>query len=104
MVFQVPVTNTNPWVFYCTQGTHCTRGMYGVLNGAGDQTLTSYTESITANKNGVAPNNVGGGRLLANNVSNIMTGSSELVDGAGSIRNSLLSVAVGLGVALLMSQ
>ena len=81
MVFQVPVTSTDPMVFYCTQGEHCTRGMHGVLNGAGSQTLKSYRDSITVNRDAVAPSTIGGGKMVANNVTNIL--SAEAPGGGG---------------------
>jgi hypothetical protein len=102
MVFQVPVTSTDPIVFYCTQGEHCTRGMHGVLNGAGDETLQSYRSSITVNKNAAAPTTIGGGKMLANNISNILPAKSP--GAAGSVKVSLASTVVGLSLALLIAQ
>lgn len=101
MVFQVPVASTDPIVFYCTQGEHCTRGMHGVLNGAGDFTLQSYRDSIDVNRNGVAPDTVRGGELLANSVSNIIPAESP---GSGSsVKVSIASIVVGLGFAMLVA-
>ena len=102
MIFQVQVMTTDPIVFYFTQGTHCTRGMYGVLIGAGDQTLKSYRDSITADKPGVAPNTIGGGRLLPNSVANIL--SAPNTDSATSVKGSILSLAVGFGLYFLKAR
>ena len=76
--------------------------MHGVLNGAGDQTLKSYRSSITVNRNAVAPTTIGGGTMLANNVSNILPAESP--GGAGSVKVSLASIVVGLCLALLIAQ
>ena len=89
-------------VFYCTQGEHCTRGMHGVLNGAGSQTLKSYRDSITVNRDAVAPSTIGGGKMVANNVTNILSATAP--GGAGSIGISVASIIVGLGSALLLAQ
>lgn len=102
MVFQVEVVTTDPIVFYCTQGTHCTRGMHGVLNGAGDLTLQSYRDSIDVNFVGVAPTEVGGGTLLPNDISNILP--AETPGAASSTRISLISVAAGIGLTLFLAQ
>ncbi|ERF72708.1 hypothetical protein EPUS_04761 [Endocarpon pusillum Z07020] len=102
MVFRVPVTSTDPMVFYCTQGTHCTRGMHGVVNGADDQTLQSYRRSITVNRNAVAPNTTGGGEMVPNNISRILP--AETPGAACSAKASLVLILVGLGLALLIAQ
>lgn len=102
MVFQVPVTSTDPMVFYCTQGQHCTRGMHGVVNGAGDQTLQSYRSSINVNKNAVVPSTVGGGQMIANDISNILP--AETPGAAGSVKVSLASIFVSAALALLIAQ
>ena len=101
MIFQVPVNSTDPMVFYCTQGEHCTRGMHGVLNGAGDKTLKSYRDSINVNQVAVAPPTVGGGELLANDISNILP--SDTAGAASSAKFSLASTIVGLSLALLIA-
>ena len=102
MVFQVPVTSTDPLVFYCTEGQHCTRGMYGVVNGAGDQTLQSYRSSIDVNKDAVAPTTVGGGEMVPNDISKILP--AEIPGAASSAKVSLALIFVGLGLALLIAQ
>jgi hypothetical protein len=101
MVFQVLVTSTDPIPFYCSQGEHCTRGMHGVINGAGQRTLQSYRSSITVNRNGVAPARIGGGELVANNISNIIPAKTP--GAAGSTKASLVSVVAALGLALLIA-
>ncbi|KAF7505918.1 hypothetical protein GJ744_012453 [Endocarpon pusillum] len=102
MVFRVPVKSTDPIVFYCTQGQHCTRGMYGVVNGAGDKTLQSYRRSITVNRNAVAPTTIGGGEMVSNEISRILP--AETPGAAGSTKVSLALIFVGLGLALLIAQ
>lgn len=102
MVFRVPVTSTDPMVFYCTQGQHCTRGMHGVVNPSGDQTLQSYRRSITVNRDAVAPNTIGGGEMVPNNISRILP--AETPGAAGSAKVSLALIFVGLGFALLIAQ
>jgi hypothetical protein len=79
--------------------------MYGVVNGRNDQTIKSYRDKITVNFAGVAPGNVGGGRLLANNVSNIISDQAPApADGAGSVRASVGALVLGLGVAMFVLQ
>jgi hypothetical protein len=102
MVFHVPVTSTDPIVFYCTQGQHCTRGMHGVVNGAGDQTLQSYRSSITVNKDAVAPTTISGGEMVSNDISKILP--AETSGAAGSAKVSLALISVGLSLALLLPQ
>lgn len=102
MVFQVPVTSTDPLVFYCTTGQHCTRGMYGVINGASDQTLKSYRSKITVNKDAVAPTTIGGGQMVANEMSNVLPAKTAVA--AGSVTVSLASIFVSASLALLITQ
>jgi hypothetical protein len=79
--------------------------MYGVVNGGRDQTIKSYRDKITVNKVGVAPGNIGGGRLLANNISNIISDQAPApADGAGSVRASVGSLVLGLGIAFFVLQ
>jgi hypothetical protein len=101
MVFLVTVTSTDPMPFYCTQGTHCTRGMHGVINGAGKQTLQSYRDSISVNRNAVAPATIGGGEMVANNVSNILP--AQNLGAAGSVKVSVISAFSAVGLALLIA-
>jgi hypothetical protein len=76
--------------------------MYGVINGAGDQTLKAYRDSIDVNKNAVAPTAVQGGVIRPNNVSNILPAANFGV--AGSARVSVMSAFAGVLVALLASR
>jgi hypothetical protein len=103
MVFQVRVNNSDPMPFYCTTGEHCTRNMHGVVNGRGDFTLRSYRSSITVNRDAVAPTAIGGGTLLPNNITNILEGPADFLGEGVAMRASLLSVVLGVSVALFCS-
>lgn len=85
-------------VFYCPTGQHCSRGMHGVVNGAGGKTLGSYRASITSYRNAVAPTRIGGGELVNNTVANIR--SDKLGAAPASSRASLMSVVAALSFAL----
>lgn len=41
-VFKVTLEDTDPKVFYCSQGMHCKSGMVGVINGLGNRTFEAY--------------------------------------------------------------
>jgi hypothetical protein len=102
-VFRVEVNNTDPMVFFCALGPHCTRGMHGVVNGAGDQTLKSYTDKIDVNFDATVPAEEPGtgGRLVPNTVANILP--AEDPSAAGQMRASVGIVsAVGMAAAMMM--
>ena len=100
MVFRVPVTNTNPMVFYCTAGQHCTRGMYGVVNPSNTQNLESYKAMIMSYGPAVAPAAVGGGEMAQNPGA---ATPAPAVGGAGLPAASGLGVAGAVGLALLLA-
>ena len=94
-------------VFYCTQGMHCSNGMYGVVNPAGQGTLEAYGALITEPKVAVAPASVGGGEFVTAGTESGESEESEESDPTGkntgfSLKSSLASIAGALGVALLM--
>lgn len=101
-VFRVEVNDTNPIVFYCAQAVHCTRGMHGVVNGNGDETLKSYRDSINVNFEATVPSVVNGtgGQFVPNTIENILP--AEDPNAAGSLKVSMASaVAAGVfGLAL----
>lgn len=99
-VFQVQVTTTNPMVFYCTTGQHCTRGMYGVVNPSATQNLDSYKKTIMSYGPAGIPLRVAGGNLVANPGAIDQT---TLVAGATTSAVSILGVAGALVFAVLMA-
>jgi hypothetical protein len=101
MVFQVPVTSTDPMVFYCAQGQHCSRGMHGVVNGAGQRTLASYRSSITIYKNAGIPTRIQGGQAVPNNLANILPSLRQ--SSAGSSKASLAAVVAAVGLVLVVA-
>ncbi|ETN42084.1 uncharacterized protein HMPREF1541_04023 [Cyphellophora europaea CBS 101466] len=102
MVFNVEVNSTDPIAFYCAQGPHCARGMHGVVNGAGDQTLRSYRNSIDVNFDATIPTEEPGfgGELVANNVSNIIPAVDP--NAAGSIQVSLIATCAAVALTLFV--
>ncbi|PKS12557.1 hypothetical protein jhhlp_000765 [Lomentospora prolificans] len=100
LVFQVQVTTTNPMVFYCTTGQHCTRGMYGVVNPSATQNLASYKRTIMSYGPAGVPVSVTGGNLVANPGPIDQT---TLVAGATTTTISLLGVAGAMVFAVLMA-
>jgi len=98
-VFQVMVTTTQPMVFYCTLGQHCTRGMYGVVNPTDSQNLDSYKATIPKNGPAVAPARVQGGRLAPNpGVFDV----SRLPAAAGSFQASMVGIVGAMAFTLMM--
>lgn len=97
-VFQVEVNNTDPIVFYCAQGPHCTRGMHGVINGQGSQTLRSYRDSIDVNFEATVPAviNGTGGTFEPNTVDRILPAQDP--NAAGTIKVSAASAVAAAGV------
>jgi hypothetical protein len=103
-VFRVEVNDTQPMVFYCAQGPHCTRGMHGVVNGQGDETLRSYRGRIDKNFEATVPAMLPGmgGRLVPNSVENILP--AEDPNAAGALRVSavlVLAVVAAFGMVLV---
>lgn len=99
-IWLLPVTSTEPTPFYCTMGTHCSRGMHGVINGAGARTFQAYRSSITTYKAGGQPLRIAGGQTVANSLQNII--STRLPGAAGSNSASLVSLGAALGLTALL--
>jgi len=98
-VFQVMVTTTQPMVFYCTLGQHCTRGMYGVVNPTDSQNLDSYKATIPKNGPAVTPARVQGGRLATNPG---VLDASKLPAAASSFQASMAGIVGAMAFALMM--
>lgn len=78
-------------------------GMFGVVNGAGDQTRQAYKDNIpTPNLFAMAPDFVGGGELVNNTAENIMVGTFT-GDAISSSRWSTMAAVMGLAVAVMIS-
>jgi hypothetical protein len=86
-------------VFYCTKEMHCSKGMYGVVNPSGQQTLENYAALITSPKASTAPPTVGGGEFVA---AGTESGHSTNYNTGLSLEASFAGVAAAFGVALLM--
>ena len=100
-VFQIRLTNTNPLVFYCTTGQHCTRGMYGVVNPSATQNLESYKNTITSYGPAGIPVRVNTENLVAN--PGAIDPATLIVSGASASTASMLGVAGALIFAALMA-
>jgi len=87
-------------VFYCTQGMHCSNGMYGVVNPSGEGTLDAYAALITSPKAAVAPSSVGGGEFVA---AGTESGHDSKGNSGLSVKSSFAGIAGALGLALLMA-
>lgn len=69
-VFRVTINNTDPIVFYSSQGNECPDGMVGIINGNSTRNLTDYTERASQVSSGVDGDVIGssasGGRIVDN--------------------------------------
>jgi len=81
-VFRVTINNTDPIVFYCTQGQHCAKGMVGVVNPSGDKTLAGYVAKAGSVSKAVAPPAIEGG-VIADAGSSAGGASSTTSAGSG---------------------
>lgn len=106
MVFQVEVSDTNPVVFYCSQGRHCQNGMFGMINGD-DSLLSSYTTLAQAASNNASPDSATafGGTVTAMSDSDDQpTGddSNENDSGAGMVAASVGMSFAAFAAAILL--
>jgi len=69
-VFRVPINDTKPIVYYCSQGGpgggHCQIGMVGVVNPSDDSQLKSYAEAAAKVFEAKSPGAAFGGELKPN--------------------------------------
>ncbi|KAF1811735.1 Cupredoxin [Eremomyces bilateralis CBS 781.70] len=62
LVYTIPVTDTKPIWFYCSQGKHCQGGMVGAVNPpATGNTLAAFVEKAKAAPQNVSPGQASGG-------------------------------------------
>ncbi|KAK3318861.1 hypothetical protein B0H66DRAFT_603428 [Apodospora peruviana] len=56
-VFRVTINDTQPIVFYCSQntGTHCKKGMFGVVNAGVELTLEPYAKAANGSDSAGSP-------------------------------------------------
>lgn len=54
-MFRVKVDNTDPMVFYSSQGMECADGMVGIVNPNDDKTLDDYRERASQVSGAVTP-------------------------------------------------
>jgi hypothetical protein len=73
-VFRVQINNTDPIVFYSSQGNECPDGMVGIINSNSTRNLTDYEERASKMSSGVDGDVIGseasGGRIADNNGDN----------------------------------
>ncbi|KAK3389618.1 Cupredoxin [Podospora didyma] len=115
-VFQYTVTTTDPIVFYCSQntGTHCVKGMAGVINPSGDKALAPYIAAASKVTTGAVspPGNSFGGAVVnatttdtpGSTTSPAPSGTpSKNPNGAGSLAAPVFGLAaVGIAALLLV--
>lgn len=83
-IFQVTVTTTDPIVFYCTFGSHCQGGMYGVVNPSGDDSLVNYGAAAKVATSNISPPSVFGGSFVTNSSSSATTSAASSTGSATS--------------------
>ncbi|KAF2396439.1 Cupredoxin [Trichodelitschia bisporula] len=103
LTYTLPIKDTNPIWFYCSQARHCQDGMVGVINPpASGQTLQQYTDKAKQAANNVSPGQAGtpsvsggqaGGGAAAANTTAPRSAGERARTGLG-----LLAVAAGVAV------
>ena len=107
MVFQVEVSDTNPVVFYCSQGRHCQNGMFGMINGD-DSLLSSYTTLAQAANDNVSPDSAtafGGTVTAMSDSDDQQTGNDDsngTDSGAGMLAASVGTSFAAFAAAVLL--
>jgi plastocyanin len=104
MAFQVKIQNTEPWVFYCSQGKHCQNGMYGMINGNATA-LSAYGSLAKAATSNQSPSTTSsfGGTMVAATMSNGTTGGSGSTGGSGVVAASMGMTFAAFLTTLLLS-
>lgn len=124
-VFKVTLEDTDPKVFYCSQGMHCKSGMVGVINGLGNRTFEAYKglaadvtsvgnpsggvkggsfEALQANPATSGTGNGGGaGSTQTTGSGSQQTGSNSSGSGAGSFGVSMGALAAAGAFAVALS-
>ncbi|OAQ97715.1 hypothetical protein LLEC1_04335 [Akanthomyces lecanii] len=108
-VFRVEVNNTDPLVFYSSQGTDCASGMVGIVNPSGDKTLDDYKSRASKLSNGVSPGNATFGGELAgkgssdnNSQDDKKGGKDDKKNSAGMLQVSTAALACAFGAIMYM--
>ncbi|KAJ6779842.1 hypothetical protein PWT90_00838 [Aphanocladium album] len=116
-VFRVEVNNTNPIVFYSSQGNECASGMVGIINPGGNKTLEDYKSRASKLSKGVSPGNATFGGELADKGSSGDSdsksgdkdgkddkkgGKDDKKNSAGVLQTSTMALAGVVGAALYM--
>lgn len=70
------VNNTDPMVFFSTQGDECPKGMIGIVNPNDQQNLDNYKKIAAGMAQSVSPASVYGGEV-ANNTDSGANGSNN---------------------------
>lgn len=109
-VFRVTIANTDPIVFYSSQGDECPKGMVGIVNPNDKETLDDYKKRAGALARGVTPGQSTYGGELAGNTAPSPTGSKnndkDNKDGkdgksaAGTLLIPLLTLVTSLGAII----
>ncbi|KAI9167082.1 Extracellular serine-rich protein [Paramyrothecium foliicola] len=64
-VFRVTINDTEPVVFYSSQGDECSKGMVGIVNQSSDRNLTDYRDRASELSRAVTPGRDTYGGVLA---------------------------------------
>ncbi|KID92372.1 extracellular serine-rich protein [Metarhizium guizhouense ARSEF 977] len=108
-VFRVTMNNTDPMAFYSSQGDECPKGMVGMVNPSGTETLDDYKKRAGGLARGVTPGNSPYGGDVTGNASPSPSGSKNGdkdkgdKSGAGALRASLLALATTAWGAIILS-
>lgn len=94
--FTIPVTDTKPIWFYCSQGKHCQSGMVGVINAPAantSRTLESYKELAAKASQNLSPTQINGGSSSSGTATTLATATSTsqpsgVAGGTGSVPSS----------------
>jgi len=124
-VFRVPINDTNPAVYYCSQGRygggHCQIGMVGIVNAADASALPKYAEAakkvllahspargpfggtFAANPNVASPSSPSPtGTSASSSATRAGPPSASVTAGAAGVVGSSLEAAVAAGAAALL--
>lgn len=108
-VFRVEVNDTDPMVFYSSQGTECASGMVGIVNPSGDKTLDDYRSRASKLSTAVSPSNTTFGGDLADKSSsdkddqdNKKGSTDDKKNSAGTLQVSTVALSSVLGAVLYM--